>query len=413
MNCLGKKVIHMSVSILHHTYGLNSVQYKSTQFIQGMTIICAELNQTNEACPKCGSSYLHFHEVRERRLQMPPTGHKPCWLYLKMRRRICMDCYHKWWPRPSFISGQRRMVRSFERYVIRLTASMTLKDVAGHLKISWNTVRDIHKDYLKRKYRKPFDLKKVVYIGIDEFSIGKGHNYTTIFLDLETAQIIHAVEGRDKESITPFLRKLAKKALNLKAIAMDMSGPYKSAVGEFLPHLDIVFDRFHVMQLMNKEIDEIRRDQQRAYKKEGNDVLKGCRYLLLRNVESLEPAQRTGLQTLLEMNAPIACAHMMKEQLRELWRQLDRHAASIFLLKWIYCGGFETGIEQIVKVARTLLHHHKGLLDYYNHKISNATTEGVNNKIKTLKRQAYGYRDMEYFKLRLYHLHAQKAELIG
>lgn len=403
----------MSVSILYHTYGINGVQYKSTKFLCGMTIIHAELNQSAESCSKCGSSQLRFHEVRERRLQMPPTGSKPCWLYLKMRRRLCMDCYNKWWPQPSFISGQRRMVRSFERYVIRLTASMTLQDVANHLKISWNTVRDIHKDYLKRKYCKPFDLKELTYIGIDEFSIGEGHDYMTIFINLETTQIVYAVEGRDRETIIPFLKKLAKKAINLKAIAMDMSGPYKSAVGEFLPHLDIVFDRFHVMQLMNRGIDEIRRNQQRAYKKEGNEVLKGCRYLLLRNIESLEPVQRTGLQILLEMNAPIGCAHMLKEQLREFWNQPDRQTATIFLLKWIYCGGIESGIEQIVKIARTLLHHHKGLINYYSHKITNATTEGVNNKIKTLKRQAYGYRDMEYFKLRLYHLHVQKAELIG
>ena len=87
--------------------------------------------------------------------------------------------------------------------------------------------------------------------------------------------------------------------------------------------------------------------------------------------------------------------------------------AVIFLTKWIYCGAFNTGIEQLVRTARTLLHHHIGLLNYYNHNITNAATEGVNNKIKTFKRQAYGYRDMEYFKLRLYHLHKQKAELIG
>jgi transposase len=403
----------MSVSMLYHTYGVNGVKYKSTQFIQGMTIINAELDQFGETCPKCKSSDLHFNGIRERRLQMPPTGDKPCWLHLVMRRRACKACYCKWWPQPSFISGQRRMVRSFERHVIHLTSCMTLQDVASLLRISWNTVRDIHKEYLKRKYKKPFDLKKLCYLGIDEFSIGKGHDYMTIFVDLETAQIIHAVEGRNRKVITPFLKKLAKRGINLKAIAMDMSGPYKSAVNEFLPQLEIVFDRFHVMKLMNEVIDDIRREQHRLYKKEGNDVLNGCRYLLLRNIESLDPTKRTGLEILLEMNAPLACAHMMKEQLREFWQQPDRHASEIFLLKWIYCGGFETGIAQLVRIARTLLHHYKGLVNYYNHKITNATTEGVNNKIETLKRQAYGYRDMEYFKLRLYHLHAQKSKLIG
>ena len=403
----------MSASTLHYTHGLRGVQYKSTQFVGGSTIINGVLDQSKETCPVCKSSSLHFKDSIERQFQMCPTGSRPCWLYLIVRRRSCADCFHKWWPRPSFVSGQRRMVRSLERHVIRLTGGMSLQDIADLLGLSWRTVRDIHKDYLIKKYKKPYDLKKLIYLGIDEFSIGKNHDYMTIFIDLDTAQIIHAVEGRNKEVILPFLKKIAKKATNLKAVSMDMSGPYKSAVKQLLPSLDIVFDRFHVMKLMNEAIDEIRREQQRIYKKQGEDVLKGCRYLLLKNIESLEPHRRTGLQTLLEMNAPLGCAHMLKEQLREFWKQKDRQDAIIFLVKWIYCGAFESNVEELVRVARTLLHHNEGLTAYYNHKITNATTEGINNKIETLKRQAYGYRDMEYFKLRLYHLHLQKSELIG
>lgn len=403
----------MSASILHHIHGVRGTIYKSSRFVDGTMIINATLDQTNEKCPLCKNSNLHFKDTLIRRLQMCPTGNKNCWLHLTMRRRFCMDCVYKWRPQPSFVSGQRRMVRSFEKYVIRLTACMTLQDVANLLGLSWHTVRDIHKDYLKKKYSKPFDLKTLLYLGIDEFSIGKNHDYMTIFIDLDTAQIIHAIEGRSKEVIIPFLKKVAKKAVNLKAIAMDMSGPYKSAVNELLPHIDIVFDRFHVMKLMNEKIDLIRREQQQLYKKKGEDVLKGCRYLLLKNIDSLDPDSRTGLEILLEMNAPLACAHMMKEQLREFWNQSDYHASQEFLLKWIYNGAFETGIEQLARMARTLIRHHKGLTNYYNHKITNATTEGINNKIETLKRQAFGYRDMEYFKLRLYHLHAQKSELLG
>ena len=402
----------MSASILHYAHGVRGVKYKSTQYIGGSVIFNAVLDQTNETCPLCKSSHLQFKDALERRLQMCPIGNKPCWLHLDMSRRLCMDCLHKWRPQPSFISGQRRMLRSFEKHIIRLTACMTLQDVANLLGLSWHTIRDIHKDYLRKKYSKPFDFKKIHYLGIDEFSIGKGHDYMTIFIDLDTAQIIHAIEERNREAITPFLKKLAKKGINLKAIAMDMSGPYKSAVGEFLPSLEIVFDRFHIMKLINMAIDEIRREQQRRYKEEGNDVLKGGRYLLLRNLESLDPSQRTSLQTLLEMNAPLAMAHQMKEQLREFWNQSSRQTAMLFLLRWIW-SAYETQIPFLVKVARTLLHHSDGLLNYFNHMITNATTEGINNKIETLKRQAYGYRDMEYFKLRLYHLHAQKAELIG
>lgn len=403
----------MSASTLHYAHGVHGIQYQSCQFIDGMMIFNAVLDQTNEVCPICKSSHLHFKEYVERRLQMCPTGNKPCWLHLIIRRRACADCFHKWWPRPSFVSGQRRMIRSLEKHVIRLTGGMSIQDIADLLGLSWRTIRDIHKDYLKKKYRKPFNLEKLIYLGIDEFSIGKNHDYMTIFIDLDTGQIIHAIEGRSKEDIIPFLKKIARKATKLKAVAMDMSGPYKSSVKEWLPNRDIVFDRFHVMKLMNEAIDEIRREQLHFYKKAGVDVLKGCRYLLLKNIESLEPHHRTGLQTILEMNAPLACAHMLKEQLREFWAQQNHHSAVNFLAKWIYCGAIESNIPQLVRVARTLLHHHEGLTNYYKHMITNATTEGINNKIETLKRQAYGYRDMEYFKLRLYHLHLQKSELVG
>jgi transposase len=208
----------MSASILYHIHGLNGVKYNSTQFINETTIITATLDQSNDVCPNCKSSNLHFKGNLKRVLQMCPTGVKPCWLHLDMRRRKCVECLHKWQPKLAFASGQRRMIRSFERYIIRLTASMTIKDVANHLKLSWRTVRDIHKEYLKRKYSKPITFKELIYLGMDEFSIGKGHDYMTIFINLDTAQIIHAVEGRSREVVIPFLRKIKKKLLILRLL---------------------------------------------------------------------------------------------------------------------------------------------------------------------------------------------------
>lgn len=193
-------------------------------------LISAVLDQSNEQCPLCKCSHLRLKDTLERRFQMCPNGKKACWLLLTIPRRLCVDCSHKWWPQPSFVSGQRRMVRSFEKLIIRLTACMTLQDVANLLDLSWCTVRDIHKDYLKKKYSKPINFRTLIYLGIDKFSIGKNHDYMTIFINLDTGQIIYAVEGRSNEMITPFLRKLAKQGVNLKAVAMDMSGPYKSTV---------------------------------------------------------------------------------------------------------------------------------------------------------------------------------------
>ena len=218
----------------------------------------------------------------------------------------------------------------------------------------------------------------------------------------------HAVEGKDSDAIIPFLKKLYKKAINLKGIAMDMSPAFYSAVKQELPHVSIIFDRFHVMKLVTTALEDIRKEQQRIY----GESLKGERFLLLKNYSSLDENGMERLNTFLKMNEPLLVAHTMKEQLREFWEQEDREKGEIFLKKWCF-DALMTGIKPLAKVAKSLWRKSEGLLSYFAHKISNGKAEGINNKIKTLKRQAYGYRDMEYFKLRLYHLHEQSYQLAG
>jgi transposase len=303
------------------------------------------------------------------------------------------------------------MTKAFSNYLIAMMRLGAIKAVAEFTGVGWDTVKDIHKEHLQRKYRS-INYKQLRYIGIDEFSIKKGHEYMTVFVDLESGQIIHAVEGRDKKSITPFLRKLARKAASLQAVAMDMSGAYASAVKEVLPNVAIVFDRFHVMALLSKAIDQVRREQQSICNQIGLKALKGMRFLLLKNFEKLDMKQKSSLETLFEANVPIAILHTMKEQLRLFWSKHTTQDGARFLGWWII-EAIESGVSELTRTARTLLEHFKGLLSYFEHRISNAKTEGINNKIKTLKRQAYGYRDMEYFKLRLYHLHEQQTSLVG
>lgn len=193
---------------------------------------------------------------------------------------------------------------------------------------------------------------------------------------------------------------------------MDMSKSYTPAAKEYLQGVNIVFDRFHVMALMNKALDEVRRDQCRKLEGEEKQVLKGMRYLLLRNYSSLSPGQEDQVNALFSINIPIFQAHALKEQLRLFWQMKGVPQAAQFLLHWID-GVRLTGLTPLIKIANTLEEYLPELLNYFKHRISNGMAEGINNKIKTLKRQSYGFRDMEYFKLRLYHLHAQKYALCG
>ena len=182
-----------------------------------------------------------------------------------------------------------------------------------------------------------------------------------------------------------------------------------------LPQAQLVFDRFHVVKLFNEKLTQLRRELYR----EANDllqknVLKGIRWLLMRNPDNLddERNERQRLDEALELNHSLAVAYYLKEDLRQFWEQTDRQTAERFLKGW--CARAEaSGIRILQKFANTLRGHRNGLLAWYAHPISTGPLEGVNNKIKLLQRRAYGYRDLELFKLRILSLHTTRYELVG
>ena len=401
----------MSTSILYHAFGLKGIQYQSTRYIGNYVIFSAEMNSRRFTCPKCKNFQIIYKGHKNRWFRMPPIGRKLCILDLSIHRVQCCACRHVWWPRLSFMLGDHSFVRSFALYVQDMLKFMTILDVASILSVGWDMIKNIHKLKLKKMYR-TIPITNVKTLGIDEFSIRKRHSYMTIFVDLASGRVIHATEGTAKEAIMPFLMKLKKRAKSLKAVAMDMSRSFFWAVHDVLPHVAVVFDRFHIMAMMNKALDEIRRTWQNQLDKLGQKTLKGSRFLLLRNYDSLPEMQKSRLDTLLEINRPLALAHAMKEQLRLLWQLPSKNSAQSFLEIW-YQDAVVTGIPQLAKVAKTLMTYKQGILSYFDYPITNAQVEGLVNKIKTLKRQAYGYRDMEYFKLRLYHLHQSRYSFAG
>jgi transposase len=400
----------MPASLLYHTNQIEDVQVLNEEYHPESIVYKAIFKPKQASCPCCGHADTIFKGSKERKLRMAPLGNKMAFLVIKLHRLQCTNCLETWWPSMPFVKSKKRVTLSFERYVIELMRFATIEHVAKFLGVSWGLVKNIHKNHLRQEYRNP-DLSTLGYVGVDEFSILKGHEYMTIFIDLETGQIIHAVEGKSMGSVTPFLLELKERATNLKAMAMDMNAAYASAAKLYLPHIDVVFDRFHVVALLNMAIDEIRRDQQAKCSAVGLKAIKGMRFLLLSNYEKLDIKRQCSLQCLLEVNQPIALAHAMKEQIRLFWAKQTTKEGARFLAWWIM-DAVESGISELKRAGRTLLRHWQGLVNYFKHPITNGKTEGINNKIKTMKRQAYGFRDMEYFKLRLYNLHTVRYSFV-
>ena len=401
----------MSTSLLYHAFNIRNVEYRSSRYIGGKIILKAEMNYSAKTCACCKSAKVIFKGRRTRFLHLPPVGRKRCVLELIMHRLYCKDCGSLFWPRLQFMDGNKRYTRSFALTVLDLLRFSTVRAVADYLHVGWDLIKQIHREKLETIYRRQ-SFSDLAYLGIDEFSIRKGHSYMTIFMDLQTGRIIHAVEGRSSEEIAPFLKKLAKKAKNLKAVAVDMSRSYIKAIEENLSHVDIVFDRYHISALTNRAIDDLRRDLQAQLDQQGKKYLKGSKFLFLRNYTNLTDPNKAKLQLLLDTNKPLLFMYNMKELLRFFWMFKSPDLAKDFLYSWCH-DALTSGTLPFIRLGLTLNKYKDQMLNYFKHRITNAIVEGTNNKIKTLKRQAYGYRDMEYFKLRLYHLHRSRYSFAG
>lgn len=310
------------------------------------------------------------------------------------------------------MDGKKHYSHSLERYVMDLCSMMTVSDVAKHTGLHWNTVKEIDKKRLKRNLPKPEDLRQLKYLGIDEVSVKRGHRYLSTVVDLESGRVVHVGQGRRVESVAPFFKRLKRLGVRPTAVAMDMWPAFARAVKKYYRGIPLVYDVFHIIAEYSRKLNEIRNEE---YKKlEGQEegkIIKGSRYLLLKGQEKLSVSARDRLDRLLSMNRPIHIAYVLKEDLRQLWKLNTRSKAETFLNNWI-SKALSSGVVQLARFAKKLHRHAAGILNYFDFRISTAKVEGINNRIKVIKRKAYGYRDLDYFMLKIYNIHSTKYSLL-
>lgn len=404
----------MSTSLLYHGFGIRGYHHSNTKYLNGEIVFTIQQDPFTLRCSNCGSRHLIRRGQVRRRFRSLPIGKKPVWISLSIQRVFCLACCLLRQVKVSFANTRRSYTNTFERYSSELCRHMTIKDVARHLNVSWDVIKDIEKRYLTRRYGRP-KLKNLRQIAIDEITIGKRHQYLTVVLDLKTGAVVFVGDGKGSEALEPFWKKIKSSRAKIEAVAMDMSPAYISAVIENLKMATIVFDHFHVIKLFNEKLDELRRklysEATTALEKR---VLKGIRWLLLKNPENLDETrdEYQRLQDAIQLNQPLALAYYMKEDLRQFWTKKDKKSAESFLNDWI-ARAQVSQVSILIKFANTLSAHRTGIFSYYDFPISNGPLEGTNNKIKTMKRQAYGFRDKEFFKLKIMALHETKYALVG
>jgi transposase len=404
----------MSTSLLYHAFGIRGYNYSRTKYCNGQVIFTIDQEPETYRCSACGSSQVISRGRVDRRFRSLPIGSRATFVDFSIPRVECQACRLVRQVEVPFAESRRSYTNSFERYALELSRSMTIRDVALHLNVGWDLIKDIQKRDLSRRYAKP-KLKHLRHIAIDEIAIAKGHRYFTVVMDLESGAVVFVGDGKGADALKPFWKRLRPSGAKIEAVAMDMSVAYRRAVSTHLSKAKIVFDHFHVIKLFNDKLSELRRELYReATDMMHKKVLKGTRWLLLKNPENLdeEKDEKRRLKEALKLNEPLATAYYLKDDLRRFWDQPGKQFATTFLDGWIRRAE-TSGIKVLQQMAKTLATHRAGLLAYYDVMISSGPMEGTNNKIKTMKRQAYGFRDMEFFKLKILAIHETKFALVG
>lgn len=404
----------MSTTLLYQAFGIAGYTYRSQHHSGGCMFLCIEQPRERLRCSQCGSPAVWVRGRQERIFRTVPIGMKPTSIVLEVPRVGCLRCHANQQVKIGFADPKKRYTRSFERYALELSRHMTIQDVADHLQVGWDTIKDIQAKNLQRRFGNP-KLRKLKQIAIDEINVGKGHHYLTVVLDLLSGAVVFVGDGKGAEALEIFWQKLRRCRARIKAVASDMSAAYIRAIRENIPNAVHVFDHFHVIKLFNDKLSAFRRQ---LYHEASSDherrILKGTRWLLLKNPENLDEDrdELDRLMQALRLNQPLAIAYYLKEDLRQIWMQPNKRTARRVLRDWL-ARARASGIRMLERFADTLEEHQEGVLNYYTYPISTGPLEGTNTKIQLMKRQAYGFRDPVFFKLKILGLHETKHALVG
>jgi transposase len=352
-------------------------------------------------CHQCGLPAATVHSQGYRRhLRDLNMASAEVWLQVEYRKIWCNNCGGAKVEQLSFADASRRVTHRLARYIYDLCRIMTVQDVAEHLNLNPKTVKAIDKSFLEKGFGQT-DYHGLRILAIDEIALRKGHNYMTVVLDYLSGRVVWIGEGRDKETLDRFFAEMTDRQKDsIEAVAMDMWEAYINRVKYHCPNAKIVFDFFHLVQSFGRVIDKVRRDEYLKATKQERKVLKGSRYLLLKNEENLTERQQNRLQAVLELNSTLSILYVLKDQLKLLYYYSNRRKVKQTLDDWCRMAKqIEHGsVQAFIKRLRFFEY---GILNHADYPIGTSRLEGVNNKIKVIKRKAYGFHDSEYFSLKV------------
>jgi len=282
----------------------------------------------------------------------------------------------------------------FEGYAMLLIENeMPINKVASCIRVTAHRIWRVF-DYWIDIAKSKDDLSCVTSIGIDDTSIKKGHNYVTVVADMEGRRVIDVQEGKCSAAITKFAVQLETKggvSEQIADVCIDMSPAYISGVEDTFPNANITFDKFHIIQKLNEAMNIVRKEERR-----NNVLLKGHRYTFLKSVDKLSASDRTKIVDLTTLYPTLGAAYRLKEMFMDVFDIKDFERARHYLICWC-ASALESTLHSFIKFVDLIKRHWRGILEYFNSRITNGILESINSKIQLAKRRARGYRNIKNF----------------
>ncbi|HLM47398.1 MAG TPA: ISL3 family transposase [Myxococcaceae bacterium] len=340
------------------------------------------------ACPECGAAGCRAHDTAEKSWRHLNFFQHEAHLHARVPRVRCGSCGVRLvevpWARPG--SGFTLL---FEALVLALVKEMPVQAVAQLIGEHDTRIWRVLHHYVGEA-RAAADFSEVRAVGLDETASKRGHQYVTLFMDLDASKLLFATEGRDATTLAAFRADLEAhggKAEQVEEICMDMSPAFRKGAAASFPQASLTFDKFHVMQLINTAVDTVRREERKT-----RPELKGTRYVWTKNPANLTKRQRDRLAELdvRRLALKTARAYHLRLAFQELWT-VEASDAAAFLKTW-YFWATHSRLQPMIDVARTIRRHQDGILRWFQSRVSNGLLEGVNSLVQAAKARARGYR---------------------
>ena len=380
----------------------NFLGFVYSQIIDNGDVVHIFLRRTRKRaiCPRCNRRNPLTYESYKRTIRDLNLSAKQCYVTF-FENKIRCKCGFRGYEKLAFTRPYARCTIRFEEFIASICKKMTLSDVCELFRINWKTAKEIDKYYIKQQMA---NLNHITprRIGIDEIAYEKGHKYLTIVRDLDLNGVIWIGIDRKEETLNRFFRELGIfKCHQIKIAVVDMWDPYLASLNKHCPNVDIVVDKFHLIKMILNALDKVRKVEFAQASDEERLYMKKKKFVILKRNMNLNDKQKEGLTELMDRNETLYKAYLLKEQISDILDEDNVISALDRLSHWTK-NVYDSSIKPLIKCIKTIRKYYYGIYNYFRYKLTNAQSEGFNNKINIVKRKAYGYWDLEYFFLKIF-----------